>query len=63
MYGNIQLCEIQKHVKFFQSLIKTMNILIQGKMVGHILSKEGIFSFYKFDKVKIWLQPLHFQHQ
>jgi hypothetical protein len=40
-----------------------MNILIQGKIVGHILSKEGIFNFYRFDKVKLGLQPFHFQHQ
>jgi hypothetical protein len=37
-----KLCEIKKHVKFFQRLIKIMNILIQGKMKEHILSKEEI---------------------
>jgi hypothetical protein len=63
MYGDIQTLWNSKTCQVFPKFDKIMNILFQGKMVGHILSKEKIFNCYRFDKVKLGLQPFHFQHQ
>lgn len=63
MYGDIQTLWNPKPCQVLPKFDKTMNIFIQGKMVGHILSKEGVFNCYKFDNVKLELQPFHFQHQ